>query len=398
MKKFLELDKNKEGFAHVIPPYVREVLVKLDERGYEAYVVGGCVRDVLMGKVPQDWDVCTSALPEETKAVFTKQRTIDTGLKHGTVTVLQESNPVEITTYRIDGDYKDGRHPEQVKFTRSLEEDLARRDFTINAMAYHPDRGIIDLYGGHEDLFGGCIRCVGDPNKRFSEDALRIMRALRFASTLQFGLEPSTGNAMFAEKERLTLVSKERINAELSKFLLGKGVDQNLTAYIEILEVAAPGIQLPQTKLNRLPENLAIRLAEVFPKNTGKCLRELKFDGNTVRQARVLSRLRETPAPIEHRTEMVRFLHKHGMEITILHYARAGETQLKALLQVLKQNPCYRLQDLNITGNDLKEMGLTSGPRIGEVLKYLLDQVMDEKVKNQRECLLEAAKEAMKDE
>ena len=375
-----------------IPSYVQKALDELNDRGYEAYVVGGCVRDVLMGKEPHDWDVCTSALPEETKDVFFNQRTIDTGLKHGTVTVLIEDNPIEITTYRIDGDYKDGRHPEQVEFTRSLREDLARRDFTINAMAYHPSKGVIDIYHGREDLQAGRIRCVGDPNKRFSEDALRIMRGLRFASTLYFSIEPATAEAMHKEKERLQAVSRERINVELSKLLLGRRADQILIEYMEILETAAPGIVIPQTDLNQLPENLAIRLAEVFPKDTGRCLRELKYDGNTVRWARVLARIKDKPVLTESKKEMVRFLQKHGETITILHYARAGKTEVTALYELLKEQPCYRTSDLAISGEDLMKAGIQPGPKMGELIKTLLELVIEEQVENEKDALLDAVK------
>lgn len=376
-----------------IPAYVQEILDALTTAGHEAYIVGGCVRDALMGRRPEDWDVCTSALPEETKAVFAEEKTIDTGIAHGTVTVVQEPQSVEITTYRIDGEYEDGRHPKEVVFTRSLKEDLARRDFTMNAMAYHPDKGVIDLYGGRDDLQNGLIRCVGEPAKRFREDALRIMRGLRFAATMGFDIEPATANAMDAEKDGLETISKERINVELTKLLLGDEADPIVNHYMNVLEMAAPGIRLPKTALQQLPKNPAIRLAEVFPKDTARYLRQLKYDGNTTRWARVLSRLKDTPAPIQQKKEMVRFLQKHGEIITVLHYARAGETEVVALGRLLEQKPCYRLQDLDISGNDLMEMGMQSGPAMGDVLKKLLDLVIEEEIKNERDALLAAAKE-----
>ncbi len=382
-------------FQMEIPEHVLYILGTLNDAGYEAYIVGGCVRDALMGKVPNDWDVCTSALPEETKAAFPHLMTIDTGIQHGTVTVMRENQPVEITTYRIDGEYEDSRHPKEVAFTRSLKEDLARRDFTINAMAYHPNKGIVDLYGGREDLHKGYIRCVGDPRKRFQEDALRIMRGLRFAATLKFAIDSDTADAMYMEKEGLQSISKERINVEFSKLLLGDHADQIVTQYIVILEAAAEGIQLPKADINALPQALAIRLAEVFPKGTGKYLRLLKYDGNTIRWARVLSRLRGTPALTEPKKEMVRMLQKHGREITMLHYARAGNAEAIALYELLKEEPCYRIQDLVISGNDLMNLGMNPGPRMGEVLKQLLDLVIEEEIENEKAALLAAAKEAM---
>ena len=346
-----------------------------------------------MGKAANDWDVCTSALPEETKAVFAGEKTVETGIQHGTIAVIKEEGAVEITTYRIDGEYEDSRHPKAVEFTRSLNEDLARRDFTVNAMAYHPDKGVVDLYDGRDDLYRGLIRCVGEPGKRFREDALRIMRGLRFAATLNFDIDTETADAMYMEKEGLQHISKERINTELSKLLLGERADQILTQYMDILEVGIEGIQRPQRDLNTLPPALAIRLAEVFPKGTGKYLRLLKYDGNTIRYARVLSRIKDKPALTEPKKEMVKFLHKHGDVITAMHYARAGQEELAALIELLQQKPCYKYSDLAINGNDLIEAGIHPGPALGDVLKYLLNLVIEEEIENEREALLKAAKE-----
>ena len=383
--------KDKQIYIE-IPDYVREILHKLRSSSHEAFVVGGCVRDSLLGKTPKDWDVCTSALPEEIKAIFRHMKIVDTGIAHGTVTVLLEGNPIEITTYRIDGEYGDNRHPKEVKFTRSLREDLARRDFTINAMAYHPDKGIIDLYGGRDDLHRGYIRCVGEPRKRFQEDALRIMRGLRFAATLSFVIDSETADAMYMEKERLHDISKERINIELSKLIMGDHADQIVRRYIDILETAAEGMQLPQADISAFPPALAIRLAEIFPKATGKYLRQLKYDGNTIRWARVLSRLRNTPAPTEPKKEMVKFLHKHGEVITAMHYARAGQEALATLGWLLEQKPCYRISDLAVNGDDLIAAGIHPGPALGDTLKYLLNLVIEEEIENERDALLAAAK------
>ena len=381
------------NFEINIPDFVEDVLNRLTEAGYEAYIVGGCVRDALMGRTPGDWDVCTSALPEETLAVFAGEKTIETGIKHGTVTVMSQGQPVEITTYRIDGEYEDGRRPKEVEFTRCLEEDLARRDFTINAMAYHPKTGIVDLYGGRDDLKVGLIRCVGEPSRRFKEDGLRIMRGLRFASVLDFSIEPKTDQAMRQLKDNLNQVSKERINVELSKLLLGSKADAILAVFIEILEVAAPGIEIPKRSLQCLPANLPIRLAAVFPKDTGKWLRELKYDGNTIRLARVLSRLDGTPALTEPKLEMLKFLHRYGEKTTILHYARAGEKELEALVQLLKEEPCYEYRHLAINGDDLIEAGIDRGPKLGDALDRLLNLVIEGEVENEKEALLAALKE-----
>lgn len=212
-----------------VPADAAEIIANLERAGYEAYVVGGCVRDSVLGREPEDWDITTSASPEQVKELF--PRTIDTGIVHGTVTVLKNRVGYEVTTYRLDGEYVDGRHPKEVTFTASLEEDLKRRDFTINAMAYHPVRGLVDLHGGIEDLRDGKIRCVGNARERFSEDALRILRALRFASQLDFTIEEETLAAVRELAPKLSLVSAERIREELVKLLGGKRPEMLITAY-----------------------------------------------------------------------------------------------------------------------------------------------------------------------
>ena len=206
-----------------IPQFVRTALDRLNECGYEGYIVGGCVRDSLLGKKPHDYDVCTNCIPDKMLEVFADFRTIETGLKHGTLTVLIEGEPVEITCYRSDGEYIGHRKPAQVTFESSLEEDLKRRDFTANAMAYSPKEGLIDLYGGQGDLEKGIIKCVGEPEKRFDEDALRILRGLRFSSCLGFEIEEKTSKAILEQRELLKSISAERIASELKKLLCGKG-------------------------------------------------------------------------------------------------------------------------------------------------------------------------------
>ena len=212
-----------------IPSNAEKILHILEENGYEAYVVGGCVRDSILGRTPDDWDITTSASPEQVKELF--HRTVDTGLQHGTVTVLMDKEGYEVTTYRVDGDYEDGRHPKQVMFTSSLEEDLKRRDFTINAMAYHPVRGLVDLFHGMEDMQAKIIRCVGDPMERFHEDALRILRAVRFSAQLGFTIEKETKNGIRVLAPNLKCVSAERIQTELVKLLVSPHPDYLRVAY-----------------------------------------------------------------------------------------------------------------------------------------------------------------------
>lgn len=222
-----------------IPNYVAAVIGALENAGYEAYIVGGCVRDALSGKIPHDYDVTTSALPEETKRSMCGLKVIETGIKHGTVTVISEGRQVEVTTYRIDGDYRDGRHPESVSFTRNLAEDLARRDFTINGMAYGHG-GLVDLFGGREDLKRGIIRCIGAPEKRFAEDALRIMRALRFSAVLGFEIEDNTARSAVESRGLLGKISAERILAELKQFIRGKDAERVLRQFPEIFAEIIP--------------------------------------------------------------------------------------------------------------------------------------------------------------
>ena len=230
-------------FAIHPPEAVRELLEKLRSAGFAAYAVGGCVRDTLLGLTPHDWDLCTSALPEEMRAVFRDEHTAETGLRHGTLTVIRDGVPYEVTTFRVDGTYTDHRHPDSVSFVDSIAEDLARRDFTVNAMAWSPEAGLTDPFGGREDLAAGVIRCVGDPRHRFDEDALRILRALRFASVYDFSIDPATDSAARELAPTLKGVAGERVREELLKFLCGKGAGRILRAYPDILSEIIPEIR-----------------------------------------------------------------------------------------------------------------------------------------------------------
>ena len=226
----------------VLPETVASLIRELSDAGYPAYAVGGCVRDALLGIRPHDWDLCTSALPEEMLRVFAGDRVIETGLKHGTVTVLRDHVPYEITTFRTDGVYSDHRHPDSVSFVPELSGDLSRRDFTVNAMAYSPASGLVDLFGGREDLRRGVIRCVGDPARRFEEDALRVLRALRFASVCDFTIDGETARAVHRHAADLTRVAGERIREELLKLLCGPGAGRILREYPDVLAVIVPEI------------------------------------------------------------------------------------------------------------------------------------------------------------
>jgi len=223
-----------------LPETVRTAIARLEADGFEAYAVGGCVRDSILGRTPNDWDITTSARPEQTAAVFCDTRTVETGIQHGTLIVILDGMPLEITTYRRDGAYADNRHPESVTFSSRIEDDLCRRDFTVNAMAYHPTRGLVDLYGGQSDLEKGVIACVGDAETRFYEDGLRILRAIRFAAVLDFSIEKKTAAAVRACRELLRNIAAERIREELCKLICGRGAVRILREYIDVISVFLP--------------------------------------------------------------------------------------------------------------------------------------------------------------
>ena len=231
------------NYELTLPVHVLDLLSRLHSAGFSAYAVGGCVRDSLLGLTPHDWDICTSALPEQMQSVFHDLHTVDTGLKHGTLTVVVEHIPYEVTTYRIDGEYTDHRHPDSVRFVDDLTLDLSRRDFTVNAMAFSPDTGLADPFGGQQDLAAGLIRCVGEPGQRFEEDALRVLRALRFASVYGFAIEPATASALRLKAPDLKLVAGERIREELLKLLCGKAAGRILREYPEVLAEIIPEIR-----------------------------------------------------------------------------------------------------------------------------------------------------------
>ena len=229
-----------KDFAILLPAEVQTAIARLEQHGFEAYAVGGCVRDSLLGKQPNDWDITTSARPSQTAACFSDFRTVETGIEHGTLTVLVNGTPLEITTYRNDGEYLDNRHPKQVTFSHRIEDDLCRRDFTVNAMAYHPVRGLVDLFDGRADLTRRRIVCVGDATTRFHEDGLRILRAIRFASVLDFSIEEETARAIHACRSLLSNIAAERIREEFCKLLCGVGAVRILREYADVIGVFLP--------------------------------------------------------------------------------------------------------------------------------------------------------------
>ena len=379
-----------------LPNAVLYALEKLNNSGYEAYVVGGCVRDFLMDKAPQDWDVTTSATPAQMREVFAGDRTIETGIKHGTLTVLVEDLPMEITTFRVDGAYSDGRHPDAVSFTTSLTEDLKRRDFTINAMAYHPVVGIIDPFGGREDLHNAVIRCVGDPSTRFSEDALRILRALRFSAVLGFAIDTNTAAALRALSSTLPRVSIERITTEFTKLLCGNESTAVLQEYRTVISEFFPEIahcNCIQPPLTR--PVIHARLAALFcsagvgAQKAESALRRLRMDSNTIRKVVQLLSVDFPDAAME-KSHNLRLLNRLGPELIFDYYSihQADVSIIQHTRNLLTSNACYSVAMLAIHGDDVIAAGVTPGPAVGATLQCLLDAVIDGYCPNQSEDLL----------
>ena len=389
-----------------LPYEVEWVIGKIREAGYEAFAVGGCVRDTLLGRTPEDWDVTTSARPEAVKAIF--ERTVDTGIQHGTVTVLKNRKGYEVTTYRIDGEYHDGRHPDPVEFTPNLLEDLKRRDFTINAMAYSHETGIVDEFGGMEDLKAGIVRCVGRPEDRFTEDALRLLRALRFSAQLGFEIEESTYAAIKTIAPNLAKVSKERVQAELTKLLLSAHPERilllketGLSAQIVpgFDAVFAPALF---SKLSRLPAEKSLRWAGFLlcqsTKQAEAVLKGLKMDNETIGNvSRMIEGAKET-LPLEKpavRRAMSRYT-PYQLEGALKLKELMGSPDAKEIRrlreEIIRDGDCVSLKDLAVKGRDLLEAGVERGPMVGEILNHLFDLVLLHPEKNDRELLLKEAR------
>ncbi len=384
-----------------VPVAVQTLLSALRQAGFEAYAVGGCVRDALLQKQPHDWDLTTSALPEEMKTVFAGYPLFDIGAQHGTIGVRIDHQTIEVTTFRIDGSYEDNRHPNQVQFTGKLAEDLSRRDFTVNAMAYSGETGLVDLFGGQEDLAAKRIRCVGNPDRRFREDALRLLRAVRFASVLSFQVEPETAAAIERNQNLLCHISAERITAELHSFLNGPGAGRLLLQFAGLFGVALPGITLTEEigqTVDRAPEQFPLRLALLLTSavDPEAALCHLRLS-NAEKDA-VLALLQHRTDPLPQNTAEVRILlFRLGPErcrlLADFHQAQGADVTLfRSLLQeVLERKDCYRIRDLALDGNQLQKLGCPPGPQVGQLLERLLLQVMEEKIENTRSALTAAA-------
>ncbi|HAQ41004.1 MAG TPA: CCA tRNA nucleotidyltransferase [Clostridiales bacterium] len=397
-----------------IPREVETALNILIGSGFEAYIVGGCVRDSLLGTAPNDWDITTSAQPDEIKDCFQNYRTINTGLKHGTLTVLISAMPIEITTYRIDGRYSDNRRPDSVLFTDNLFHDLKRRDFTINALAYN-DGGIVDLFGGIKDIENKLIKCVGDPHERFNEDGLRILRALRFASVLNFRIEDNTSASVHENRKLLHNISKERISGEFNKLITGGNFYEIMKEYRDVIRVFIPetGNYNEETWINTLnsmsyADDLVLRLALLLHEtgDAEKILRNLKYDGSTIRNVKILV-LHKDEEILPDKIKIKKQLNKIGYDnyVKLLKFKsavfrmRENEHELvnivcaeKILNDIDMTNECYSLDTLKINGKDLIMEGFSKGVFIGSVLNEILSLVIEEKLENDRKVLIDYAK------
>ncbi len=434
---------------------MQKILRCLNTAGYEASVVGGCVRDSLLGLSPKDWDITTSARPEEVKLALNGLKLLETGLKHGTVTALCSKMAVEITTYRIDGTYSDNRRPDSVCFTGSLNDDLSRRDFTINAMAYSEQDGLTDCFGGQEDLRKKILRCVGDPDRRFEEDALRILRGLRFCAVLALYPDEKTAQSMRTHSELLNHIAQERIGAELLKLLCGQHAARVLREFSLVIGQILPEI-LPMLgfeqhnphhiydvwehtlhALDATPPAPVLRLA-ILLHDSGKphtytcdkkgvghfyghgavsvqlaeqALRRLRLDGKTIRRVSTLVRVHDMPLQAD-AAWIRRRLNRMGEEDfrALLEIKRADSlaqnpayhdrlNQLDAVLpileQVLSEQQCFSLKNLKVSGNDLIALGVPPGPQVGTLLSRLLDAVINGKKPNEKEALLNLAKQVL---
>ena len=391
--------------ANISPPkYVKHILVTLQSRGHAAYLVGGCVRDMILGVQPQDWDVCTSALPEQTLEIFPGSR--PTGLKHGTVTVCVNSRSVEVTTFRSDGSYADHRHPDAVSFVGDLTTDLSRRDFTMNAIALPPDGLVADPFGGVDDIRNKMIRCVGYPELRFEEDALRMFRALRFSARLGFEIEAETLAAIKKKAPLAASLAPERVRDEVEKILLTPSPE---TVYT-LIELGLLDVFL----IKRMPEPWRLHRLRTLPRkamprwaalccalekfgcisSAEELLSALRLDSRTIRCCSDAALLVKKPKPADSVT-WKRFLCQYGVDCVSCAAqcwdAFTGGSSMRELRMLLKSGECFSMKHLAVTGDDLLELGLR-GRELGDMLRFLLDYVMEYPANNRRELLLTLAR------
>ena len=390
-----------------------ELLDTLHRAGYAAYVVGGCVRDSLLGLTPHDWDLCTSALPQQGMELFGEEKCIPTGLQHGTVTVKQGGGLYEITTFRTEGTYTDGRHPDEVHFVPDVQEDLARRDFTINAMAYNAKEGLVDPFGGQADLQSGILRAVGVPHQRFTEDALRILRLYRFAARFGFSIDPPTAQAAQELYAHLDCVSVERIEEELAKLLSAPApaayLDEKILGVVlpelspEALAAAKPVVDACPAGERALPVRLAALLLSLGEDGTRRTLRRLRCSNACIEETAVLVREVVSGVPVSLNIHARRLLGKYNL-CTVQRLAALGTAlqpehaaDFAALSELAERldadGVCCRISQLAVNGRDLMAAGVPAGPGIRKVLEALLDGVIREEYPNERQALLAAVQQ-----
>ncbi len=379
-----------------------KALFLLSQNGYEAYLVGGCVRDSILKRPFEDYDITTNALPTEVKEVFKNFKTVDTGIKHGTVTVIIEKLPIEITTYRIDGEYSDNRHPDKVEYSRNIKDDLSRRDFTMNAICYNGE--ILDVFGGIEDIANKMIKCVGAPSKRFTEDALRVLRALRFSACLGFDIEQKTSDSIFTCAHLLKKVSGERISSELKKLLCGDFANDVISKYGGVFDILFDGECYSQTAeyIGKCKKDFAVRLSCLLLHKEGfrEVLSKLKLDNKTSK--RVISAIENYNIYItEDPVCIKRYLYANGLQnikdVLALKKAYGRDTaKIENILNdIINRNECYSIKMLNVCGDDLNALGI-KGKAVGDMLNTILDKVIDGTVGNQKNKIIDFIKEKYK--
>ncbi len=438
----------------VLPKNVKTIIKILNTHNYEAFIVGGCVRDSAIGLTPHDWDICTNAKPEEIKKCFENFNTFDSGIKHGTISVVLDGEVFEVTTYRIDGTYSDNRRPDSVSFTSDITQDLARRDLTINAMAYNEQSGLIDPYGGRNDLSDKIIKCVGNPDFRFNEDALRIIRALRFASVYNFDIDDETAKSIHKNADLLNNIAVERISVELNKLLSGYGAEQILNNYRDVIAVFIPEI-MPMFDYNQHTkhhnrdlwhhttyavksiDNTPLLRMSMLLHDIGKpkaCKRDedgtCHFKGHPKYSAEmaenILRRLKYSNDFIETCITIIKYhdVRFSGSKRQLRHVMSAiGDKNVELLLkiqradimaqsdykhkekleklnlacktykEILADKDCFTLKQLKINGNDIKNLGVSEGIKIGKILKILLGLVIEDKIENEKSALIKKAEE-----
>lgn len=403
----------------MLPNTVLMILENLISYGYEAYIVGGCVRDILMGVTPKDWDITTDAFPEMIRYIFNNFKTIDIGARHGTIGVLIEGDIYEITTYRADGNYIDNRKPEYVKFVKDIKLDLSRRDFTINAMAYNHKEGLIDLFGGSRDIEARIVRCVGDPSERLKEDALRILRALRFSSEKGFEIDEKTYEYICKYKDLLKNISRERISEELKKLLMGKYVGYTLKEYGQPLTAIFSCLNLDDeflknssmkfSKVNAFESRLALLFIDHYLENLdivdiSEAIDSLRLDKKT--RNKVIKLISGMRIYVKHdRVFVKRLLRDYGKETVIdllelreLYFEESIDCFKDLIKQIEEDNICFSLKQLAVNGDDLIYIGLPKGKLIGNILNKLLEEVIEETICNSKDELVVRAKAIVNEE